>query len=128
MPFSSFKNLVEVEKNYYKCTTEDLKLGNYKLSEVNYCFYKGQLSAITIDTKGYENSVGILKIFQVAYGKGTKSNEYIERYYWNGVKVLMLYEQNSITNDAVIFIWCNKLNALKEADEKKANEEASKKL
>lgn len=127
-PLSSFKNLIEIEKNLYKCTTEDLKLGNYRLSEVNYQFYRGQLCVITIDTKGYENGVGILKIFQAAYGKGVKSNEYIEDYYWNGKKVLMSYEQNSVTGDATIFIFCNKLTDLKDANEKKANEEAAKNL
>lgn len=124
MPLSSLKNHVEVEKGFYKSTTENLKLGDYKLSEVVYSFYKGQLYVIMIETKGFENSSGVLKILQQAYGNGYQSNEYIERYVWFGEKVFMSYDQNSITDDATIYMYCRKLSDLKDADEKKANSKA----
>ena len=127
-PFDSLKNLVEIEKGFYTSTSEDLKLGEYDLSQIVYSFYKGQLYIIGITTKGYTNSNGILSILQQAYGKGYQSNEYIEKYIWFGKKVIMSYEQNSATRDATVFIMCRKLSDLKEADEKKANEEAAKQL
>lgn len=119
MSFNSFKNLVKVEKNLYKRTTEDLKLGNYKLDAVYYGFYKGQLYMILIDTKGDENSTGVLNVFQQAYGGGHS---------WLGEKVFMGYEQNSITGDATITIVCLKLMNLKEAEKKQADSAAAKKL
>jgi hypothetical protein len=127
-PLDSLKNLVEVEKDYYKSTTEDMKLGDYELSQVVYNFYKGLLGTIMIESKGYVNSVGFLKILQEAYGKGYKDNPYIERYIWVGEKVKMSYKQNSITNGATIFIYSVKIDNLEKADEKKANSEAVKKL
>jgi hypothetical protein len=126
--FNSIKNLVKVEEGFYKSTTEDLKLGDYQLNEVVYSFYKDQLYIILIKVKGVINSNGVLKILQQAYGSGYQSNRYIESYLWNGQKTIMSYEQNSITGDATIFMWCKKLSDLKDADEKKANSEAAKKL
>jgi hypothetical protein len=127
-PIDSFKNLVQVEKDFYKSTTEDLHLGDYELSKIVYGFYKGQLYAVTIRTKGYANSRGVLNILQQGYGKGDQENPYIEEYWWMGEKVWMKYEQNSVTNDATILMVCVKLSELRRADEKKANEEAAKKL
>ena len=63
MSFSSFKNLVEVEKDLYRRTDENLKLGDYDLHEVDYQFYKWQLSTVIIETKGYTNS----RVFYIFY-------------------------------------------------------------
>ncbi|MEI6050819.1 MAG: hypothetical protein WCS03_18160 [Bacteroidota bacterium] len=131
MPFDSFKNLVKNEKDFkdfYKSTNEDLNLGEYVLDRVYYGFYKGQLATIIIKTKGYTNSRGVLSIFQQAYGKGYKINQ-IEEYIWSGKKVYMSYDQDSIiTDDATIFIFSVKLTDLEEADKKRADSEAAKKL
>ena len=128
MSKDSFKNLVEIEKNIYKSTIENLKLGDYDLDLIAYSFYKGQLSDILIKTKGYINSRGVLKILQTAYGNGYQSNEYIERYVWFGDKVTMSYNQNSITDDATIIIYSKKLSDMKKADEKNAASKATNEL
>lgn len=121
MPIDSFKNFVEVGKDIYISTTEVLRIGELDLAEINYIFYKGQLSTIGIKTKGYSNSVGFLKILQAAYGPGEQDNKYIEEYWWKGQNVWMIYSQNSITDDARIVIYCNKLmNKRREEDKLKA--------
>ena len=125
---TSFKNLVKVQENFYASTTENLTLGNYKLSQIAYGFYKGRLFSIIIMTKGLTNSSGVLKILQQAYGTGYKDNEYLESYIWRGEKVKMTYEENSITSDATIIMWSKKLWDLKTSEEEKANSEAAKKL
>jgi hypothetical protein len=125
---STFKNLVVVEPGWYKSTTENLTLGNYKLKRVAYNFYKNQLSCIVVEIDGLVNSRGILGILQSAYGKGYQSNEYIEEYNWFGEKITMSYDENSITGDATIFISCVKLQAMEDADTEKANAEAAAKL
>jgi hypothetical protein len=127
-PFDSFKDLINVEKDFYTSTSEDLKLGNFQMDQVAYSFYKGQLYIIVIKTKGYTNSRGILKILQTAYGKGYQDNEYIESYSWFGKRVAMAYDENSPTNDATIFMWSVKLSDLKKLDEEKAAKEAARKL
>lgn len=127
-PKSAFKNLVESEKNIFTSTTENLNLGNYKLFEVAYKFYKGQLEMIMIKTKGLVNSKGVLKIFQTAYGMGYQEKKYVEKYLWRGEKVQLIYEQNSITHDANITLWSKKLMNLEDLEKKKSNAEAAKKL
>jgi len=129
-PLGSFKNMVEIREGsgLYQSTSENLSLGEYALDGVTYQFYKGQLYSILIEIKGYSNCVGVLKILQEDYGKGYQSNEYIEEYFWSGKKVSMFYQKDSITNDVDLFLISKKLRSLKEADEKRANSEAAKKL
>jgi hypothetical protein len=130
MSIDSIKNLTKIgEKgDNYKSTNENLKIGDYDLNEITYSFYNGQLCMIKIDIKGYRNSSGFLKILQSAYGEGDKNNRYIEEYWWLGEKVWMIYHQNSISNDATIVIYCNKLMKLKKADEDNANSKAANQL
>lgn len=127
-PKTAFKNLVDADKNWFTSSKENLTLGNYKLYEVGYKFYKGQLQMIQIRTKGLVNSAGVLKIFQTAYGLGYQEKKYIEKYVWKGEKVQMIYDQNSITHDATITIWSRKLMNLQEAEKKKSSAEEAKKL
>lgn len=89
----------------YQRPTDSKKVGKYTISSIRYTFYKNRLSGIRIDTHGYTNSRGVLDAFRALYGLGTQDNEYIEEYRWSGNKVLMNYEQNSITDNAVIYIW-----------------------
>lgn len=132
-PLSSFKNLKKVYEEpsgliHYNSTNENLNLGNYVLDEIRYVFYKEQLAAVAINTKGESNSRGVLKILQDAYGNGYHVNEYIEEYDWFGEKVIMSYGQNSITGDAQIFIWSIKLSDIRRAENDKANSDAAKQL
>jgi len=121
-PIESYKNLVEVDKTkdgfeiLYKKTDENLSLGNVELLSITYTFYKGKLDAILLTTKGYTNSRGILDILISNYGNGYQSNRYIEDYFWFGKKVVMSYSENSLTNDATVFI------ATKENDKEKEND------
>jgi hypothetical protein len=137
MPLSSFKDLVKLDPNYdvYGFVKENLKLGEYNLTSVDYTFYKNQLSSINITISGDVNRKGILKIFQLAYGNG-KKDEYMDEYTWSGEKILMFYmEYNAgapISPDgsegAMIIINCIKLSDKESADKKESNSEAAKKL
>jgi len=127
-PIDSFKNFKEVQTNFYSSTSENLSIGDYSFDKVYYAFYKKQLYSVIIKTKGYSNSRGFLSILQKAYGNGSQSNEYIEKYYWFGELVTLSYNQNSITDDATIYFSCKKLSNLKQAEKKKADAEASEQL
>ena len=129
MSIDSIKNLAPTkESNCYKSTTENLKLGDYDLTEIVYIFYKGQLSSIMIKTNGYINSRGVLNVLQSAYGKGYKSNEYIEEYYWSGKKTIMVYDENSINHNATILLWSKSMNQIEKADKENANSKAANQL
>lgn len=109
-PLSLFakKQLVKIEEQpntkYYKSKIENLKLGDYALKDITYVFFKDTLAEIMIQTKGYINSDGLLKIIKETYGQGFQSNRYIERYLWSGDKSTIYYDQNSVTHDALLTI------------------------
>jgi len=124
------KQLLKIEddgpKKYYKSKVEDLKLGDYHLKSVTYGFYKGQLMTINIETKGLSNSTGLLNILRESYGNGFKGNEYLEQYLWKSEKVSILYDQNPVTNNAVVSITSTKLEDLSSAEEGEKDKKASK--
>lgn len=96
---------------------ENLIIGSYGINSVQYFFYKNQLYAIMIHTKGIVNSRGVLGVLTQAYGGGIKNNIYIENYIWRGKKVIMIYDENPITYDATILIQSRPLLKAKNKDE-----------
>jgi hypothetical protein len=133
MPISSMKGAVQYGvlthgNRYYRRPTDVKKIGRYALSDITYTFYKGRLSSITITTKGYTNSQGVLEALQNLYGAGSKDNEYIEEYRWNSEKVMMNYERNSITDNATIYIWSMPIMSIEEADKENAAKKATSDL
>jgi hypothetical protein len=131
-PFSIFSNkqLVKVEdepmKKYYKSKIENLKIGDYSLKEITYIFYHDTLVTILLQTKGLINSNGILKILSETYGQGYQSNQYIERYLWIGDKAMIYYDQNSVTNDAIVTISSNEFDLKMRDEESDRNKKAGK--
>jgi hypothetical protein len=57
-----------------------------KLSELNLIFFKNQLYHISIQTKGLNNSMALLTVYEKAYGKIDKDTQY-----WFGDKVTLDY-------------------------------------
>lgn len=131
-PFSKFsdKQLVKVEeeatKKYFKSKNENLKLGDYALNEITYIFFHDTLVSILIQTKGFLNSNGILKILNESYGQGFQSNKFIERYLWMGEKATIYYDQNSITKDAIVTISSNDFDIKMRDDESERNKKTGK--
>lgn len=112
----------------YRRTGESKKIGTASASDIQYAFYKGRLAGVCIMTKGYGNSQAILKAFQALYGEGKKENPAVEKYIWGAEKTLMTYEQNSVTNDAMIYMYSFPVMDAKAADEAKAAEDAGSDL
>lgn len=130
--FNQFKDLVfkegETVKFYIK-KKENLTLGNYKLKNIYYGFYKNQLSNIIIETAGAINSHGVLDILIKGYGSPTdKPNKYIEHYFWLGEKVTLIYKENSITKDSIIYIDSVFLTDEREEEKNKNNDNAKNQL
>ena len=129
MPFESFNNLEEYLPGYYNSKNENLSLGKYALTQVDYGFYKGKLSTINIDIKGEINGNGILEIFQAAYGNGLyQKKDDGENYIWSGNKVSMVYSKKIGSDRISIYMWSNKLEKLREDEKNRANIEAAKLL
>ena len=112
-------SIVEFEKGTFATPLEILSYGEYRLRDVIYRFYKGQLTYIRIRTVGSVNSQGVLKLLQTDYGHGDQPDKNIEKYLWTGQKVAMTFDQDPKTNDAVIIMTCNKLQDLEKAEKGK---------
>ncbi|MCB2377132.1 hypothetical protein LGH70_06035 [Hymenobacter sp. BT635] len=110
---SAFRDLALAEKagqtRYYRRKTEPKTLGEGQVSDVTYGFYQGKLSVILLKTQGLDNSRAMLAALQQKAGSGTRSSAFAQRYAWNGKKVHMSYEENAMSNDAVVVLTCKKL-------------------
>jgi hypothetical protein len=131
MPEDSIKSIasLSLEKTrtryYIVSDPKLLKVGeSIQIDKISLAFYKGKLLSITIKTKGFVNSTGMLNVLNKAYGFGKKPNEYIEEYYWWGNKVSMSYNQNSITDDASIFMFSKELSEEREQEMEKEKTKA----
>lgn len=123
-------NLVEdagLDK-YYEKTNDKLTIGDFVVKSIHYGFYKGRLDLVIIKTVGYTNSKGVLAVFENQYGSGYKSNQYIEKYYWFGKTVTLTYDENSINNNATIFMSSKMFAELRKADEQAATNKAKNDL
>lgn len=108
---------------YYIDPSEKLTVGQYELEEIIYGFYRGSFFSVQYTTKGYSNSRGLLSALNQLYGPGNQSNKYLENYMWEGNLVRAIYEESSITHDALVLIACKKyLDRIR-----KDGEEAAKK-
>lgn len=109
---------------YYRRTTEVKTLGEGELAAVRYGFYKGKLALVILETKGLANSRAVLAAIQQEYGPGTRSSPFMQRYSWRGKAVTLSYDENTASNDAIIFLSSKKLRA----QQLKAEYDAAKKL
>lgn len=119
--------LVEDSGNtkFYVRPTDKMQIGGSELESITYSFYKDHLSGVMIKAKGKVNSASLLEVFKAAYGPGHKGNQFIERYFWFGAKVMLYFDENVITGDATAALMSEELRKQKEIDEK-AEAEAAK--
>ncbi|PJJ60581.1 hypothetical protein [Hymenobacter chitinivorans] len=110
---SAFRDLALAETagqtRYYRRKSEPKTLGEGEVADVTYGFYQGKLSVILLKTRGVTNSRAVLAALQQKAGTGTRSSAFAQRYAWNGRKVHMSYDENALSNDAVVVLTCKKL-------------------
>ncbi len=103
-PFTAFKGLKkeDSEKAIYKATQADLRMDKYILESVYLTFYKDSLTTIELETKGWNNTNGLLDILQEAYGTGSKRVNF--GYKWKGERVWMNFAINETDGTGVLSI------------------------
>jgi len=127
---AKFDDLVAIEYSndsstiFYKRTGDKLTIGSTEVT-IYYGFYNNIFYAVNIKTKGYENSRSILKTLEEMYGKGYQSNRYIQDFGWYGKKVSLRYDENSITNDATVYM-CSKESLEKQRKDAKVKANKAK--
>lgn len=110
---SAFQDLVLAETagqtRYYRRTSEPRKLGEADVADITYGFYQGKLSVVLLKTRGAANSRAALAALQQKAGPGQQNSPFSQRYAWNGKRVHLSYDENALSNDAVIILTCKKI-------------------
>ena len=93
-PLSAFKGLIKQDgdKSSFKVSQTELHLDKYTFEAVYLTFYADLVTTIELETKGWNNTNGILGILQEAYGEGNKRLHF--GYKWKGEKVWMNFAIN----------------------------------
>lgn len=128
-PISAFRNLVLVDATghtkIYRRTTDSYQIGQAQAASILYYFYKGKLITVRLTTQGDANSRGMLEAFSDLYGPGYQANDHVEKHVWQGEKAYLGYEQNTLTNNATVYIWSNALVEQRRREELKAAPKAT---
>lgn len=110
---SAFRDLALAEKagqtRYYRRTGERKQFGSGEAADITYGFYHGKLAVVMIKTRGMRNSRAVLAELQQQAGPGVQRSGFTQRYAWNGKQVHMSYDENAMSNDALILLTCKKL-------------------
>jgi hypothetical protein len=106
------------DTKFYRRSSDDLTIGNANIKEISYGFYKGRLYSVLLQTGGLINSRALLAVLREAYGPGSRPNQFMDRYLWDGSKVLLYYDQKPISDDAIAMFQSVPLRNERAADEK----------
>lgn len=126
-PLSSKMYLTESGEigKFYRKSNENLNFGAALLEKITYGYHDNKLFIIIIDMKGNLNAEHALNVLVEAYGPPEQENPYIEKYYWNGDKVLLVYEKNPALDRAKITLGSKLItNEVKNEHETKNNNAA----
>lgn len=101
-PLSSFKGLIKQDgdKACFKATQTELELDKYMFEAVYLTFYQDLVTTIELETKGWNNTNGILGILQESYGEGYKRVNF--GFKWKGQKVWMNFAINESDGNGVL--------------------------
>ena len=101
-PLSAFKGLIKQDgdKSCFKVTQAELTLDKYKFEGVYLTFYKDLVTTIELETKGWNNTNGILGILQETFGEGNKRVHF--GYKWKGQNVWMNFAINESDGNGVL--------------------------
>jgi hypothetical protein len=106
------------DTTYYKRPGDELVIGQANVHEITYGFYKERLDSVLLETKGLINSRAMLKGLREVYGSGYRPNQFRDRYVWKGSRVLLYYNEKTISNDAIVIFQDVPLSTEKAGDEK----------
>lgn len=104
------------DEKYYT-RQESFTIGAGTVTEIAYGFYKGQLGSVQMRTKGLINSNAVRQAFEAAYGFPSQPNRFMKYYFWNGGKVSLTFDQNPVTDDALVVIQCTSIREKKKHDD-----------
>lgn len=114
-----------------RCTRpdgSDLLVGDLVLNNVTYWFFQDQLYMVLLGTEEHSVAFELLAGLKAAYGPGFQDNQYIEKYFWHGQKVQVLYEEQKVTGSATVLYSYGPIQARVGAAQKAAAQQRSNDL
>jgi hypothetical protein len=106
------------DTTYYTRPRDDLRIGNSQLNRIAYGFYRGRFYTALLSTEGLINSRALLEVLRQAYGRGARPNRFMDRYYWEGARVVLSYDENPLNHDATVVMSSVPLESQKATDDK----------
>ena len=86
----------------YTKSNEDLKIGAANLEEVEYSFWQGRFCSGRIYTVGSTNWYGLKEATFEKFGAGYQDNKYIEDFFWDGPRTVMLLKYSEVTEQGYL--------------------------
>jgi hypothetical protein len=92
---------------YYKKKNDKLMIGDARLSEMMYGFYKDRFYAVIITFQGRENFERLKTNFFKAYGEGEKPFQLVEEFHWIGenVRLRLVYNEETNKGNISLYYW-----------------------
>lgn len=117
------------DEKIYSRKKDKLKIGEAKVSEISYGFYKGRLHNVMIIFSGYSNFSKLKQTLIETYGESYQDNEFMERYWWGmGSPVVISLKYSDVSNQGLIIYRQKEISGQQEEDEKKKSRDAEKDL
>lgn len=69
---------------------DKMSIGEAKLDQLQYVFYKGRFYGARIGTSGQDNKFALIRTFNAQFGRGDRPNRYLDEYFWRGSQAHML--------------------------------------
>ena len=107
------------ELKIYSRKTDKLNIGDAKLINIRYGFYKNRLFFVAIKYANYSNFAAIKLTFFQIYGEGRKRNRYMENYDWGTLTpVAIVLDYNDISKEGSVMYLQNAINKEQQEDMK----------
>lgn len=123
-PKANFQELIidhkEDDAIFYKLPNDKLNIGDIKVDDILYNFYKDKLATVVINFTGQEKYDYLLKALEEKYGASEQPNEFMEQHVWFNRTGNGEIEYSDVTNKGFIMLWSKKLSAEQEAEKAKS--------
>jgi hypothetical protein len=122
---STFKNMKfsRTDPSYgridiYLRLEEDSTIGIMKFKNIEYLFWKGKFSGISIVTEDSIESKSLREAVFAVFGKGSKPHADQEYYVWEGESTLMALEIDPVGEKALLWMMCKSILSRMELEDK----------
>ena len=118
----------QTKKNEHTCERrEELKVGDIKVSAIEYYFFKNQFYGAAIGFTGH-SELGLFKdALSKKYGRSRRENEFLERYSWRFKNISVILNYSEVTHEGIIAYFFFPIKYQRDIEKEKEKEERGRK-